>query len=155
MRRAAARVGLLIVAAFCALQLRQPDRTNPASDPADAIGRHLEVPADVQAVLDRSCRDCHSHDTRWPFYSYIAPISWELAGHVTAARQELNFSTWGRYDADAAQDLLTAICRQVRAGEMPLPSYTRLHPSARLTADEISRLCAWTRAERQKLRDAE
>ena len=155
MRRLLTLLGLLLLAAFLALQVRQPDRTNPPSDPADAIGRHLRVPVDVQAILDRSCRDCHSHDTRWPLYSYIAPISWEVGDHVASGRQELNFSTWGQYDSGTMQDLLLAMCRQIRGGEMPLPPYLRLHPSARLSADDISKLCTWTTAERRKLRDAE
>ena len=155
MRRLLKLLGLLLAAAFLALQVRQPDRTNPPSDPAEAIGRHLTVPPDVQAILDRSCRDCHSHDTRWPLYSYIAPISWEVGEHVAAGRQELNFSTWGQYDAEAAQDLLLAMCRQVRAGDMPLPQYLRFHPSARLSADDISKVCAWTTTERRRLREAE
>jgi len=155
MKRLLKLLGLLLLAAFCALQVRQPDRSNPSSNPDDAIGRHLAVPADVQAVLDRACRDCHSHDTRWPLYSYVAPISWEVARHVADGRQQLNFSVWGQYDSDTAQDLLVAMCRQIRGGEMPLPSYTRLHGAARLTADDVTKVCTWTRAERQRLREAE
>ena len=155
MRRLLKRLGLLLVAAFLALQVRQPDRTNPPSDPSDALGRHVAVPVDVRAILDRSCRDCHSHDTRWPLYSYIAPISWQVGEHVATGRQALNFSTWGQHDSDTAQDLLVAICRQVRAGDMPLAPYLRFHPSARLSADDIAKVCTWTTAERRKLREAE
>jgi hypothetical protein len=155
MKRSIRILGLLLLAAFLILQVRQPDRTNPPSDPAEAIASHLAIPGDVQAIFDRSCRDCHSHDTRWPLYAYVAPVSWQLAEHVAAGRQELNFSTWGQYDGDAVQDLLTAVCRQIRAGDMPLRQYLRFHPSARLSADDISKVCAWTAAERRRLREAE
>lgn len=88
-------------------------------------------------------------------YAYVAPVSWEVAEHVANGRQELNLSEWGAYDSETAQDLLTMMCRQARSRDMPLPSYARLHRSARLTDDEIARLCAWTAAERRKLREAE
>jgi hypothetical protein len=155
MGRALKVLGLVVAASALALQLRQPDRTNPPVEPALVIGRHLTVPDDVAAILDRACRDCHSNETRWPAYAYVAPISWEVAEHVANGRQELNLSEWGTYDRDTAQDLLTVMCRQARSRDMPLPSYTRLHRRARLTDDEIARLCAWTAAERRKLRDAE
>ncbi len=148
-------LGLLLIGGVLAIQVRQPDRTNPPVDPAQVLERHLAVPGDVAAVLDRACRDCHSNETRWPLYAYVAPISWEVAAHVVNGRQEMNFSEWGTYDSDTAQDLLTVMCRQVRSREMPLPSYTRLHRGARLSDDDIARLCAWTSAERRKLRDAE
>lgn len=155
MKRPLKLLGLLLLAAFLALQVRQPDRTNPPSDPAEHIGRHLAIPADVQAIFDRSCRDCHSYDTRWPLYSYIAPISWEVGEHVAGGRQALNFSTWGQHDGDTVQDLLVAICRQVRAGDMPLRPYLRFHPSARLDGGDIAKVCAWTAAARRRLRDVQ
>ena len=155
MRRAFKILGVVLVVVVVALQVRQPDRTNPPVDPAQAIARHLAVPADVAAILDRACRDCHSNETRWPLYAYVAPISWEVAEHVANGRQEMNLSQWGTYDSDTAQDLLTVMCRQARSREMPLPVYTRLHSDARLSDEDIARLCAWTTAERRKLREAQ
>ncbi len=151
MKWAAVAVGAVLVA----LQFRPVDRSNPPVDPAQAVERHLAVPAEVKAILDRSCQDCHSHQTRWPFYAYIAPVSWDIIEHVNNGRQEMNLSEWGHYDADAQQDLLIAICRQVRGGTMPLPSYARIHRSSRLSADEVTRLCTWTLETRKALREAE
>jgi hypothetical protein len=155
MRRAPKIIGVAIVGVFLSLQARQPDRTNPPVDPAQAITRHLTLPDDVAAILDRACRDCHSNETRWPLYAYVAPISWEVAEHVANGRQEMNLSEWGTYDRDTAQDLLVMMCRQARSRDMPLPSYTRLHRDARLTDTDIARLCQWTAAERRRLREAE
>ena len=138
-----------------AVQFVPVDRTNPPADPAQALERHLPVTAEVKAILDRSCRDCHTNQTDWPLYSYVAPLSWDIVSHVNHAREEMNFSEWGTYDSATAQDKLIAICRQVRSGEMPLPSYTRIHRSTRLSADDVSRLCAWTSERRKALRDAE
>lgn len=155
MGRAFKILGVVLALAVLALQIRQPDRTNPPVDPAQAIGRHLTVPGDVAAILDRACRDCHSNETRWPLYAYVSPISWEVAEHVANGRREMNLSEWGAYDRDTARDLLTVMCRQARSREMPLPSYARLHRDARLADADIARLCEWTAAERRKLRDAE
>jgi hypothetical protein len=155
LRRAVKWAAVAVLVAFVGVQFRPVDRTNPPVDPDQTLERHLAVPAEVKAILDRSCRDCHTSQTRWPFYAYIAPVSWDIVGHVNQGRQEMNFSEWGRYDADAEQDLLIAICRQVRAGDMPLPSYARIHRSARLSADEIRRLCVWSAETRKALRAAE
>ena len=155
MSRALKVLGLVLLAVALAIQVRQPDRTNPPVDPALPIARHLTVPSEVASILDRACRDCHSNETRWPLYAYLAPLSWQVAEHVANGRQELNLSEWGTYDNDTALDLLTVMCRQVRSRAMPLPSYTRLHRDARLSDDDIARVCAWTSAERRKLREAE
>lgn len=144
MRRAARAVLTVSIVVFIAIQVRQAERTNPPVDPSLAIDRHLPVPADVKAILDRSCRDCHSHETRWPFYAYIAPMSWDLVSHVNHGREEMNLSEWGEYDADAMGDILDAMCRQVRRGNMPLPQYLLIHRSARLSPSDVERLCRWT-----------
>ena len=155
MRRAVKWAGLAAVLVLVALQFKPVERTNPPVDPAQVLERHLPVPAEVKAILDRSCRDCHSNETQWPFYAYIAPLSWDIIDHVNHGREEVNFSDWGTYDSDTAQDILLEICRQTRAGDMPHPSYTRIHWSARLTADDIRRLCDWTSQTRKKLKEGE
>ncbi len=151
MRRAVRTALIVVLAAFLAIQIRQAERTNPPFDPAQVIDKHLPVPADVKAMLDRSCRDCHSHETRWPIYSYVAPMSWELVEHVNHGREEMNLSEWGDYDIESMQDILAAMCRQVRKGAMPLPQYTMIHRSARLSTSEVDRFCSWTADTRRKL----
>lgn len=131
-------------ATLLAIQFWQPDRTNPPSDPARHIDRHVHVPPDVAAVLDRACRDCHSNRTRWPFYSRIAPFSWNVVAHVRDGREQMNFSEWGEYDDESMADLLDAICDEVRDGAMPLPQYALVHRTARLSNRDVDRLCTWT-----------
>ena len=155
MHRGVKWTGLVVLAALVAVQFVPVERTNPPVDPSLAIERHLAVPAEVKAILDRSCRNCHTNHTDWPLYSYVAPLSWDIVDHVNHARHEMNFSEWGTYDSDTVQDKLIALCRQVRSGEMPLPSYTRIHRSARLSADDVTRLCEWASATRKRLREAE
>jgi hypothetical protein len=155
MRRVVIRASLACLVVLLAIQLKQPDRTNPPVDPSRTLHRHLSVPTPVKDILDRACRDCHSNETRWPAYAYVAPFSWDIAGHVREGRDAMNFSEWSRYDSDEAQDLLLEMCRQVRKGAMPITSYARIHRAARLAPPDVERLCQWTSDTRKSLRAGE
>lgn len=118
-------------------QLVRPARTNPAADAPLAIGD-----PGVERVLRRSCFDCHSNETKWPWYSGVAPSSWLVVRDVNEAREELNFSSW----KDPKGELRTEICEKVREGEMPLGIYLPLHAEARLTEADKTLLCRWANA---------
>lgn len=92
------------------------------------------VDPDTQALFTRACADCHSNETRWPWYSNVAPVSWLVQRHVQEGRQKFNVNVpgFGR-DADEAAG-------QVRRGKMPEPTYLPLHPEARLTDAERQQL---------------
>jgi heme-binding protein len=136
---------------FVVSQFFGPAKTNPALDSSQSIETRLQVTPPVAAILDRSCNDCHSNKTRWPWYSNVAPVSWFVIDHVDEGRQNLNFSEWGRYTQREVAGLLQQICREVQAGAMPLSSYTPLHPGSKLSAEDVKILCDWTDAERARL----
>jgi Haem-binding domain len=140
-----------LLAVFVAIQLVPVQRTNPPFDPAIALERSVALPSNVRAILDRSCKDCHSNETRWPGYGYVAPASWLLVRDVNEGREHLNFSEWGLQDAEAQRDSLIEICRQVRRGQMPLKPYGWIHSAARLTPDDVKTLCDWTAEMRRSL----
>ena len=117
---------------FAALQFIRPARTNPPVDESRTIQAHARVPPEVASILNRSCNDCHSNETRWPWYSNVAPASWFVINHVNVGRREMNFSDWAQYDREDQQNFLKKICREVKDGAMPLPSYLRLHGEAKL-----------------------
>ena len=143
---------LLVVAlAFIVIQFFGPARTNPAAAPSLGIEAHAQVPPNVKALLDRSCADCHSNNTRWPLYSRVAPVSWFVIDHVNEGRMEMNLSEWGRYDKRQQTNNLDDMCELAREGDMPLSSYIPLHPGSRLTADDVKMLCEWTNAEQARL----
>jgi hypothetical protein len=137
--------------AFVALQLvPAPPRTNPPSEPAKEIGAHVRLTPHVERLLRRSCANCHSNRTEWPWYSRFAPGSWILAGDVERARRALNLSEWesrteGRPGAAIA--FLAGACAAVEADRMPPSRYLLLHPDARLSAADRRALCAWTQSE--------
>jgi hypothetical protein len=106
-------------------------------------------------VLERSCMDCHSNRTDWPWYSNVAPASWFVTDHVNHGRRHLNFSEWDAYDRRRADGLLKEICRTARSGFMPLDSYTLVHRGARLTPADVKTLCEWTGEEQRRLASLE
>ena len=144
MRRIAKGAGLLLLMVFTVSQLVRPARTNPTTDPARTLFHIRPVPAHVASALDRACRDCHSNDTRWPWYSNVAPVSWFVIDHVNHGRSHFNYSDWSRHDAEEGRRLLATACRLVREQEMPLLSYTWMHRHASLSPADVDALCAWT-----------
>jgi hypothetical protein len=138
---------------FLGSQIVRPAKTNPAVDQSRTLQSHAQMSPEVAAVLKRGCGDCHSNETVWPWYSDVAPVSWFVIDHVNHGRRHLNFSDWTRYDRREADDLLGDITKTVRAGGMPLSSYTLLHPEARLTQAERNMIIDWAQAERTRLAD--
>lgn len=151
MRISRTRVVIAAAVAIVLAQVFQPRRTNPPVDPARTLEARVAVPPDVSAILDRSCRDCHTHETVWPWYAHVVPGSWFVIAHVSDGRRNLNLSDWAQYDAQQADHELDEICEHVEEGEMPLPSYTWLHPDARLTPDDVAVICGWTKSARAAL----
>ena len=142
-------LGLLVVAA--ALQLFRPERTNPLVNPSRTVQAGATVPPDVDAILRRSCYDCHSNQTRWPWYSAVAPMAFGVVEHVTEGRAELNFSEWGAYPAKKRAGLLEKMCEEVREGKMPLKQYLWLHRDATLSEADWKSVCDWSADEADRL----
>jgi hypothetical protein len=125
---------------FILIQFVPASRSNPK------VTGEIRAPAPVMSVLRRSCYDCHSSETRWPWYSRVAPVSWTVAHDVNKGRAGLNFSAWDSVDSSAQSYLKGAIAGQVNAGEMPLPIYVWMHPKARLSPEDIRTLQDWAGA---------
>jgi hypothetical protein len=124
-----------------------PEARNPPIIQSHRLETQLEVPARVEATLTRSCKDCHSNETRWPWYSHIPLASDIIQEDVKRARTHLNFSDWSAkvsMGQEEERGALIGICEEMRSGDMPLPRYRRLHSEARMTEAEIENVCAWT-----------
>jgi hypothetical protein len=154
MRRVWKILRWVLIAAFALFviaQVYRPARTNPAADSALAIESHVQVDPKVSAIFARSCNDCHSNKTLWPWYTEVAPVSWFVIDHVNEGRKELNLSEWGNYDKRRQLGKLRQICREVTNGAMPLSSYTPMHAGSTLSADDVKTLCDWSNAQRALL----
>jgi len=126
---------------FGALQLFNPSRANPPVK-SDFIAV-MAPPDGIGQMLRASCYDCHSHETRWPWYSRIAPISWSVARDVEEGRGNLNLSTWTTNDLDHAVRKLGSMSDDIQNGDMPMKKYTLIHRDARLTVDQRKQLTDW------------
>jgi hypothetical protein len=139
------KLSLITLAALVvAAQAVRPARTNPPVDPQKEITAHMQVDPAVMATLSRACNDCHSNRTEWPWYSNVAPVSWLVAHDVNDGREELNFSEWGASKEKEPGKLLGKICSEMTDGEMPMATYTLIHPQAKLTREEVQNVCRWT-----------
>jgi len=141
---------LAVVLTLGAIAVLAP-RPAPATSRESRLRLPSSTPPRVLRILDRSCADCHSDQTRWPWYSSVPPVSWIVAKHVRDGRRFLNLSRFDDRTARDQQDLLHAIAREVKASRMPLASYTFIHRGARLTGSEAGDLIRWAEQERGRL----
>jgi hypothetical protein len=124
-------------------------RSGKADDATLLAG--AQVPPQVRATIERSCRDCHSEATRYPWYSYIAPVSWLINRDVQRGRERLNFSRWSEYSVIRRERCLSEIANQVQDGGMPLATYAFLHRDAKLSKVDVEAVFKWTQEERARL----
>ena len=151
MKKALKIIVIVGVIAFIGIQFIRPDFTNPPVVETDTLEASMQVPEQVDAILNRSCVDCHTNKTVYPWYSKIAPVSWWLGNHISEGRRELNMSVWNTYSPKKKANKLNEICEQVESGEMPLPSYLWIHRYAVLKEGETKTLCDWANAEKAKI----
>lgn len=142
---------IVLFVVFLGMQFIRPARTNPPVDESQTIFTRTQMTPQVSAIFERSCRDCHSNKTVWPWYTNVAPISWWLSNHVNEGRQNLNLSEWSRLAQDRQDRKLRQICDEVSDGVMPLSSYVPMHPQAKLSDEDKKTLCDWTDAERARM----
>jgi len=117
----------------------------PMNVPADLPvkdGDTIEASTEVQAILERSCFDCHSSHTKFPWYSSVAPVSWFTKKHVKKAREKLNFSTWASYEDDKKLKYLQKLPKAIES-KMPMASYLIMHPEAKLSDADKKAISDW------------
>ena len=127
-------IGILVF-----IQFIPADRSNPP------ISADLNVTPEVKEILKNSCYDCHSNETVWPWYSYVAPVSWLITNDVKDGRRHLNFSEWELLSTRDQIKASDEIREEVEEGEMPLPIYTFMHGDADLTEDQTKVIAEWTK----------
>lgn len=133
------KLAIAAVALAVGIQFIPVSRENPAA----AADLEIEAPAHVMGIFKRACYDCHSNQTDWPWYSRVAPVSWFVSQHVNDGREWLNFSAWKGYDAVKKAKSRIEIYRSI-SHAMPLGSYVRLHPDAKLNSEDKAAIRAWT-----------
>lgn len=149
------RIAALAIVSLALTAVATNEQRRPRNEaPPVGIDPNLDPPPAVAALIRRSCADCHSSATRWPWYGRIPPGSWMIQSEVTRARGALDFSNWQSKNGRSrgiAIATFAAACADVKSGRMPRPQYLFLHPDARMQAQEVARFCSWTQSETARL----
>ncbi len=130
------KIILALIVIFVIMQFFRIDKSTPEIDASKDFITITNPSAEVKEILTNTCYDCHSFETKYPWYSNVAPVSWWTKKHVNEGREELNFSVWGEYSAKKADHKLEECVEEVEEGEMPLESYTITHGDAKLTNEQ-------------------
>ncbi len=128
---------IILVVGFIAIQFIPVQTVNPP------VTETVPLNEDVEVILKKACFDCHSNETRYPWYAHVAPVSFLLRHHIREARSYVNFSTWDVYPQEKRQELLSEVIDVVSRNDMPLFSYTLIHQSAKLNEVEKDILIRW------------
>jgi hypothetical protein len=151
MKRVIRWVLVVLAVAFIAVQFYRPP-TNSAPETADDFLRVYRPPEHVDAVLRAACYDCHSNQTRYPWYAHVMPVGWWLKDHIDDAKREVNFSEFGSYRVRRKFRKLEEMIEQVQKGEMPLASYRLIHTDAELTPAQKEEFVAWVGSVRDSIK---
>jgi len=137
-------IGLLAI--LIVLQFFRPEKNIAEGLSESDISYAITVPADIHTILQEKCYDCHSNNTSYPWYSNFQPVAWWMADHIEEGKEELNFSDFKKYSEKKANHKLEEVSEMIKDDEMPLPSYTLVHRSAKLTSEEKTRINAWIKS---------
>ncbi|RXJ66994.1 cytochrome C [Halarcobacter ebronensis] len=133
------RAFLVMLAVFIVMQFIQTEKVNKVT----AKELEIKAPKQIMSILKTACYDCHSNEVKWPWYSYVAPFSWVISGHVNDGRAWVNFSEWENYTKEEKKKQLKEIYRTAFVA-MPLRSYLWVHGDADLTKEQRDMIRDWT-----------
>jgi hypothetical protein len=123
---------IVFIMVLVIIQFFDPAPINPIVHPNNNILTYRPANDEVTQLFKNTCFDCHSFETNYPWYAYVAPASWVVAKHVEQGRQHVNFSEWTKYSPEEHTDILRESADEIEQNEMPLKSYRYFHPEAQL-----------------------
>ncbi len=137
------KIGLFLVIVLIVIQFFRPEKNVSTASSPNAIANHYTVPAEVKEILQTSCFDCHSNNTKYPWYAEVQPFSWFLANHVKEGKENLNFDEFATYSSEDQLDYFEDIEEVITEKEMPLKSYTFRHRDAIMTEAKTALIIQW------------
>lgn len=146
------KILLVLLVVLIIMQFLRPEKNIAQGPSTNDISTHFKIPVDVQTILNKSCNDCHSNNTKYPWYSQLQPVAWWLNDHINEGKQHLNFSEFATYSLRKQYHKLEEVAEQVEKGEMPLSSYTIMHTNAKLSKGEKDKLISWSSALRDTMK---
>ena len=143
---------IVFITALAGIQLIHPARNASLQSSGKEISIGFSVPASTQQVIRQACYDCHSNNTRYPWYANVQPVGWWLNHHITEGKRELNFDEFASYPPRKKYGKFKAIENEIQKGDMPLQSYLLIHQDAKLSEDQKTLLFAWCEAMRDSMK---
>jgi len=128
---------VIAIVVLIGIQFITVEKTNPP------VTGEIYAPPIVMKILKKSCYNCHSNETVWPFYAYIAPISWFVVDDVSDGRAKLNFTEWDKISHNNRIKIKKKILKEISEGEMPISGYKFIHPNSEVTYDEQKIIKKW------------
>ncbi|PQJ77088.1 heme-binding domain-containing protein [Polaribacter glomeratus] len=137
------KIAIVLLVALVIAQFFGPEKNEGDITSVDAFMAETNPPAKVRKILSESCFDCHSNNTKYPWYDNITPVNFWLDEHINDGKKHLNFSDWSSYSLKKKEHKMDELHEEVEEGEMPLNSYTWTHSEANLTPEQIAEMVAW------------
>lgn len=137
---------IVLAILFVLIQFFRPVRNNSKTNGEKTLNHLFYVPKDVSLILSKACYDCHSNKTYYPWYANFQPVGWYLDQHISEGKKELNFDEFGYYSIKRQRNKLKAIASQIEENDMPLASYSLIHPEANLTEVEKELIIKWAKS---------
>lgn len=140
------KIMYVLLAAFIVIQFIHPAKNTSKGLQPNTIGNNYAIPADVKSILGKACNDCHSNNTRYPWYAKIQPVDWWMNKHVVDGKKDLNFDEFTNRAPRYQYHKMEEVIEMVKEREMPLKSYTWTHKDARLNSNEREKLTGWAQS---------
>lgn len=145
------KVLIVLLVVFVVAQAFRPEKNN-SNDTSKDISNSYVVPENVKTILAKACNDCHSNNTRYPWYAEVQPVAWWINDHVKDGKKHLNFNEFDSYRIAKQYKKLEECIEEVKEGEMPLTSFTIIHKDAKLSDDEKQILFTWCEIVRDSIK---
>ena len=137
---------LVLLAVLVIIQFIHPKKNKAEGVQPNYIGNTFAITADVKTILAKACYDCHSNNTRYPWYANLQPLHWWLEKHIKNGKKEINFDDYTNKSLRYQYHKMEEVIEQVKEGEMPLNSYTWIHKDAKLTTEEKAKITGWAQS---------
>ncbi len=148
MKRIVKFVLKLALVAFVIIQFIRPDKNNGGYQDLVFFEEELKPSKEVVGILKANCYDCHSNETKYPWYAEISPVNYWLEDHVEEGKEELNFAEWESYSVKKKDHKLEELIEEVEEGHMPLDEYTWMHD--KLSPEDKKSLLQWATLARMQ-----
>lgn len=140
------KIMLFLLVALIAIQFFHPKKNKAEGPQPNFIGNVYAIPEDAKTIMAKACNDCHSNNTRYPWYAKIQPVHWWLNKHVVEGKKKINFDEYTNKPLRYQYRKMEEVIELVKEGEMPLNSYTWTHKDAKLSDNERSTITGWAQS---------